>query len=235
MRKNVAGQAIGSQMTDVTTGADFTGTVTVYLTIDNGTQAIGTVGAGICTHEGRGYHSYAPDQTETNGNHIAFTFQGTGAITRTVQVYPSGNRADMDLALADYGALKPTIPGRTLDVSVNGAAAPDWANIDNPNAVVALSSTTVGAIGTNGITSTSLATSATEAIADGVLLRDWTAIVASVPARCLLNAARFLRNKWSVLAGILTVTEEDDTTTAWDGPVTTNAAADPITSVDPNT
>jgi hypothetical protein len=235
MRKNVAGQSIGSQMTKVADGTDFTGTVTVSITIDSGVQAVGTVGAGVCTHEGLGYHSYLPDQAETNGDHIAYTFTGTGAITRTVQVYPSGARADMDDALADYGALQPTVPGRKLEVTNAGSAAVDWANVENPNSVVVLGNTTIGSIGPNGITSTSLDSTATEAIADGTLLRDWTAIVASVPARCLLNAARFLRNKWSVAAGVLTVTKEDDATTAWDGVVTGNPTADPITSVDPNT
>src|SRR5216683_3832282 len=40
-----------------------------------------------------------------------------------------------------------------------------------------------------------------EDVPDAVLLRDWTAIVATVPSYCLLNAARFLRNAWSLVAG----------------------------------
>jgi hypothetical protein len=53
-------------------------------------------------------------------------------------------------------------------------------------------------------------------------------------ARSLLNAIRFLRNKWSVSAGnILTVTKEDDATPAWTAAVTSNAAAVPITGSDP--
>jgi len=87
MKKNVASQSIGAQMVDATTGAAFTSTTTVYVTGDNGTQAIGSVGSGVCTHEGNGYHSYAPAQAETNYDHIAFTFIGTGAIPATVQLY----------------------------------------------------------------------------------------------------------------------------------------------------
>jgi len=86
MRKNVASQSIGCQMITAADGTNFTGTVTVYITI-NGTQTLGTVGSGVCTHEGNGYHSYAPSQAETNANHIAFTFVGTGAISVTVQVF----------------------------------------------------------------------------------------------------------------------------------------------------
>lgn len=87
MRKNVASQSIGAQIINATTGAAFTGAVTVYVTGDNGTQAVGSVGSGACTHEGNGYHSYAPAQAETNYDHVAFTFTGTGAIPATVQVF----------------------------------------------------------------------------------------------------------------------------------------------------
>ena len=69
-------------------------------------------------------------------------------------------------------------------------------------------------------------------IADALLKRDWTAVTGEA-ARSALNALRFLRNKWSISGSTLTVTEEDDTTTAWTGTVTTNAAADPVTEVDP--
>lgn len=70
------------------------------------------------------------------------------------------------------------------------------------------------------------------AIADAVLKRDWT-LVTGVPSRSLLNALRFLRNKWSVSGTTLTVTEEDDATTAWTATLSTDAAADPVTGSDP--
>ena len=44
---------------------------------------------------------------------------------------------------------------------------------------------------------------------------------------------RFLRNKVSIVAGTMTVTEEDDVTAAWTAAVTVDAAADPVTAVDP--
>lgn len=89
MKKNVASQKIGAQMVSATDGSAFTGAVTVYVTIDAGTQAAGSVGAGACTHEGNGYHTYAPAQAETNGDLVAFTFIGTGAVPASVQVYTS--------------------------------------------------------------------------------------------------------------------------------------------------
>lgn len=89
MKKNVAGQAIGAQMCSATDGSAFTGAVTVYVCGDAGAQAVGSVGAGACTHEGNGYHTYAPTQAETNYNLIGFTFIGSGAIPSTVQVATS--------------------------------------------------------------------------------------------------------------------------------------------------
>lgn len=87
MKKNVSGQKIGVQMVSATDGSAFTSAVTVYITGDAGTQAIGSVGGGALTHEGNGYHTYAPSQAETNYDLIAFTFIGTGAVPVTLQVY----------------------------------------------------------------------------------------------------------------------------------------------------
>jgi len=87
MKKNVASQIIGAQMVSASDGSAFTGSVTVYVTGDGGTQAAGSVGSGACTHEGNGFHTYAPAQAETNYDHIGFTFTGTGAIPATVQLY----------------------------------------------------------------------------------------------------------------------------------------------------
>jgi hypothetical protein len=85
MKKNVSSQSIGAQMVTSADGAAFTGAVSVAVTVDNGPQ---TAGAGAApVHEGNGYHSYSPTQAETDGDHIAFTFTGSGAIPATVQVY----------------------------------------------------------------------------------------------------------------------------------------------------
>ena len=83
MKKNVAGQIIGVQMITAADGTVFTGAVAVAVTVGNGTQASGTATAPV--HKGNGYHSYTPSQAETNGDHLAFTFTGTGAIATTVQ------------------------------------------------------------------------------------------------------------------------------------------------------
>lgn len=137
MKKNVSGQAVGAQMINATTGAAFTGAVTVSVTGDAGTQATGSVGSGACTHEGNGYHTYAPAQAETNYDLVAFTFTGTGAVPATVQIYTSFPQTGDNFARigapagasvsADVAAVKAVLPaalvsGR-IDASVGAMAA----------------------------------------------------------------------------------------------------------------
>lgn len=69
-------------------------------------------------------------------------------------------------------------------------------------------------------------------ITDAILKRDFSA-VSGEASRSMLNALRVLRNKWTVSSGTLTVTKEDDSTSAWTAAVTGTAGADPITGVDP--
>lgn len=87
MIKNRSSQSIGAELVNASTGAAYSGTVTVYVTGDNGTQAIGTVGGGICTDEGNGTFTYNPSRAETNFNYIVWTFTGTGAVPVGVQLY----------------------------------------------------------------------------------------------------------------------------------------------------
>jgi hypothetical protein len=68
--------------------------------------------------------------------------------------------------------------------------------------------------------------------ADALLNRDMSA-VSDTNARSPLNALRFLRNKWSMSGSTLTVTKENDSTSAWTATVTTDAAAVPIVGNDP--
>ena len=57
-------------------------------------------------------------------------------------------------------------------------------------------------------------------IADHILTRNWASVALSVPNRCLLNAARFLRNLWAISGSSLTVKKEDDSTEAFGGSLT---------------
>tara|TARA_R110000824_G_scaffold46331_1_gene133311 strand:+ start:368 stop:2026 length:1659 start_codon:yes stop_codon:yes gene_type:complete len=114
MKKNVASQSIGAQMITIADGSDFTGTVAVEVTIDGGTK---TAGGGSVTHEGEGYHSYGPTQAETNGNHIAVSFAGTGALTQTIQVYtafPQTVDNNTKIALIPTTAMRGTDSANTV-------------------------------------------------------------------------------------------------------------------------
>ena len=98
MKKNTAGQKIGAQIITAADGTAFSGSVTVYVTKDAGAQAIGSVGSGAATSEGNGYYTYAPSQAETDGDLLAYTFIGSGAIPVTVQVVPSSEVLDVVFA-----------------------------------------------------------------------------------------------------------------------------------------
>ena len=149
MKKNVASQSIGAQMVTISDGSNFTGTVTAEVTIDNGTK---TAGGGTVTHEGEGYHSYAPTQAETNGDHVAVSFAGTGALTQTIQVYTTfPQTVDNDTKIS----LIPTTAMRGTD---SAATASQVAALNNFNpssdavanvTLVATTTTNTDMVGTN--------------------------------------------------------------------------------------
>ena len=104
-------------------GTAFTGSVSVLVTKDNGTQTAG--GATAPVHEGNGYHSYSPTQAETNADHIAFTFTGTGAIPATVQLFTNfPQTVDNDTKIS----LIPTTAMRGTD---SAALATSLATVDS--------------------------------------------------------------------------------------------------------
>ena len=83
-----------------------------------------------------------------------------------------------------------------------------------------------------GVNVVAVGATAGNTIADAILKRDWSAVTGEA-ARSLLNAARFLRNKWTVSGTALTVYKEDGVTSAWTGTVTATAGADPVTGNTP--
>lgn len=119
MKKNVAGQKIGAQMVTASDGSEFSGTVTCYITLDAGTQAIGTVSGGVCVHEGHGYHTYSPSQAETNGDLVAFTFVATGAVPATIQLTTGFAQTGDAGALVANGAIAANVT--MVDNSANEA------------------------------------------------------------------------------------------------------------------
>ena len=89
MLKNTAGQFVQEQLKTIADDSAYSGSVTVYVTGDNGTQAVGSVGSGACTSKGNGVYTYAPAQAETNYGCVTFTFVGVGAEPKSITFYPS--------------------------------------------------------------------------------------------------------------------------------------------------
>lgn len=206
MKKNVASQSIGAQLIDATTGAAFTGAVTVYVTGDNGTQAVGSVGSGACTHEGNGYHSYAPAQAETNYDHIAFTFIGTGAIPATVQLYTDFPQTGDAFARvgapvgasisADVAAVKTqtaAIEADTQDIQARIPAALVSGRID----------ASVGAMAANVMTAAAAASDLTTELQSGLATAAALATVDANVDAILVDTGTTLPGTLSTIAGYI--------------------------------
>jgi len=137
----------------------------------------------------------------------------------------------LSFSIENRSALRPTTSGRNLDVSSGGEAGLDWANIGSPTTSQNLSSTTIFASGTTSY----LTTTERDAIADAFLNRDMSTGTdsGSTTVRTVRQALRFLRNKWTLTSGTLSVKKEDDSTESWSATVGTTASGTPIISVDP--
>jgi hypothetical protein len=212
MKKNVASQVIGCQMVNATTGAAFTGAVTVYVTGDAGTQAVGSVGSGACAHEGNGFHTYAPAQAETNFDHIAFTFIGTGAIPATVQVYPTFPQTGDNFArlgapagashAADVAAVKAqtaAIETDTQDVQARLPAALVSGRIDS----------STGAMAANVMTAAAAAADLTNELQNGLATAAAVAALQTtaddIPTNAELAARTLAAADYATAANLVTV------------------------------
>lgn len=93
--------------------------------------------------------------------------------------------------------------------------------------------TQVGVAGA-GLTAIVLTATERNAIADAFLDRNMATGTdsGSPTVRTPRQSLRFMRNKWSIAAGTLTVCKEDDITASWTA-ATATTAGDPISSVDP--
>lgn len=242
---NVGGNVIGSVGSVAAGGITASSIATGAIDADAlATDAVGEIADGVwdealAGHLGAGSTGAALNAAGAAGDPWSTTLPGAyGAGTAG---YIVGTNIDALIS----SRLAPTVAGRTLDITAGGTAGVDWGNVENQSTVVNLSATnidvdqvvasvsgSVGSIGADGVTASSLATDAVNEIADGILNRDF-ASVSDTNSRTLLNAARFLRNKWSVSGGTLTVTAENDTTTAWTATISTDAAAIPIVGSDP--
>lgn len=141
-------------------------------------------------------------------------------------------------AVTHTGAVIPTVSALTghtpqtgdsyarLGAPAGASLAADVAAVKSDTAAILLDTGTDGVV----LNAAGLAADAANEIADALLNRNISG--GSSAGRTVKQALHFLRNKWSIAAGTLTVTDTDDTTASWTATVAT-AASDPVNSVDP--
>lgn len=126
------------------------------------------------------------------------------------------------------GTISPATAGSVRADAVTGAVGSVTGNVGG-----SVASVTAGVTVTtnNDKTGYALTAGAYNAAADALLARNVAG--GSSTGRIVAEAFYFLRNKWTVAAGTLTVYGTDDTTSAWTATVGATPGADPITSNDP--
>ena len=95
------------------------------------------------SHFGGTAGTFSGGREEVNTSHLAGTAYASADLSATMK---ASVNTEADTALTDYGALKPTTAGRTLDVSAGGEAGIDWANVGSPTTTLNLSGTTVKSV-----------------------------------------------------------------------------------------
>lgn len=143
---------------------------------------------------------------------------------------PADNSVEKSLARTYFATdyVNATISSRlpTASISLSGGAVTVGTNSDKTGYSVA-----VGGVGAGAIAAAEL-----NNIADSVLDRNMATGADSgsdsAVTRTARQALRVLRNKATIVAGVLTVAKEDDSTTSWTAAVTTTAG-NPISTVDP--
>jgi len=126
MLKNVTGQNITALLLDTDGAAVTTGTTTVYVTGDAGSQA----SMGTATHEGNGEWSIDVTQAESNYDDIGFTWVNSGAVTVhqhvfTDQAYDAvaTAQADLDILTGADGAILNTTQANYAPAKVGDSMA----------------------------------------------------------------------------------------------------------------
>jgi len=242
LRKNTAGQNIYFAMVNATTGAALPGaTVTAVRSIDGAASGAAT---GTVSDMTNGLYRLALTAADTNGDYIGYFFTATNAIPVSISaVITSANPTDgvgfglsrLDAAvttrMATYtqptGFLAAAFPTGTVANTTNITAGTVTTVSGNVNGSVASVTGAVGSV----TASVTLTTAGYEAAADALLLRNVAG--SSNTGRTVREAFYFLRNRWTVASGTLTVFTTDDTTSSWTAAVTGTPGADPITGNDP--
>jgi hypothetical protein len=119
---------------DASTPSDIGGT---YSPASDSLERLGEITGDISTRTAPMANAY---------NAGSFEVAVTHEVTSTLGFSTAAKAAIQVEALAaanSYGALKPTVAGRTLDVSATGGSGLDWANVKAPTTSVSLTGTTI--------------------------------------------------------------------------------------------
>lgn len=176
----------------------------VKLVVNGGASANKTSGGG--THRVNGVYGVTFDATDTA---TVGELQVSVVVAGALPVFDKFTVVEEAVYDALYAAAAPGYVATQVVASVTGAVA-------SVTAAVAL---TAGE---------------RTSLADAFLDRDMATGVdsGSPTVRTVRQALRFLRNKWSIGAGTLTVTKENDTTASWTAAVT-QTAGNPVSEIDP--
>jgi hypothetical protein len=177
------------------------------------------------THLENGHYGVPLDTTDTNtAGWLRVAVHETGALPvwQDFLVLPA---AVYDALITNAGGLLVTLLDGSLTAAKIATDAITAAKIQD-------GALTAGKLAGDAITAAKVAADVGTELADALLKRDLSAVTGEA-ARSPVNALRFLRNKKTLSGGTLTVTKEDDATTAWTAAVTTDPAAAPVTVVDP--
>ncbi|MEQ1888645.1 MAG: hypothetical protein ABL951_05625 [Alphaproteobacteria bacterium] len=187
--------------------------------------------------------SFSIENRRSNVTHIA----GAAVSTTTAQLGVNVVQISTDATAADNaeaffdgtgyagtGNVIPTVSVLTGHTAQTGDAyarlgAPAGASVSAD--IAAVKSDTAAILDDTGTAGVVLTAAERNATADALLNRNVSG--GSSTGRLVKQALHFLRNKWSVSGGTLTVTDTDDTTTSWTAAVSTTAG-DPVSTLDPS-
>lgn len=232
MYKNVTGQKIRVFAYDYTTGQPKTGdaaNITCYLSKDRGTVTVLGDTSATESDATNAPGSYLFDLTQAETNCDVSDYSGKSS-TSNIRIVPIDN---VQMFPASFGAF--VTPTNLTAAQIATGVWQDTTAGDFTTALSVGKSVMNGVTLGTGLTVNALATAERASIADAILDRDMSTGTdsGSTTVRTARQALRFLRNKWAIAAGTLTVYKEDDATSSWTAVVTTDAAASPIVSNDP--
>lgn len=137
------------------TGAAFTlgGTPALSVYKDNSTtQSTTGVTLTVDFDSVTGLHHFAIDTSADGAFYAAGSFFDIVITTGTVDSVSVVGTVVASFTIRKNSALKPTVSGRTLDVSAGGEAGVDWANVGSPTTAVNLSGTDIQTVANGALT-----------------------------------------------------------------------------------